>query len=138
MLLTSTKNTTETAKEDFELNRKKAIIYGHNSTESPEAGISKYLPAYSKNRRNQKYNNKIIVKYNNYEPVEINVLSFTIINRQNPECTPSFSKPKCVVLLVKPFKVDERKKCGDDINVICLHQVTTCCNWLALAISGKF
>ena len=52
MLLTSTKNTTETAKKEFELNKKKTIIYCHNGTESPEAGISKYLTAYSKNQRN--------------------------------------------------------------------------------------
>ena len=51
MLLTSTKNTTETAKKEFELN-KKTIIYCHNGAESPEAGISKYLTAYSKNQRN--------------------------------------------------------------------------------------
>ena len=54
----------------------------------------------------------------------------------------SFSEPKCVVLLINPFKVDGMKKCGDDINVIWrgLHQVITYYR-LALEISlvsGKF
>ena len=81
MLLTSTKNTTETAKKEFELNKKKNNYILPQWLLVTRSRYQQIFAGLLKESKKLKYNNKIIVKNNDYEAVEINALPFTYIDK---------------------------------------------------------